>query len=48
MWLGSMTLEQAISLEPVFAKLTENGWVIPLWLEELKQSIQELQDEETI
>jgi len=39
-WVGSMTLEQALSLEPVFAKLTDAGWVIPQWLVELKQAIQ--------
>ena len=34
-----MTLEQARSLEPVFAYLTENGWVIPEWLVELEAVI---------
>lgn len=38
-WMGSMTIEQAQSLEPVFAKFTENGWVLPQWLVELKLNI---------
>lgn len=38
-WKGSMTLEQANSLEPVFAKLTVEGWILPDWLITLKLNI---------
>lgn len=35
-----MTLEQAISLEPVFAKMQPDGqWKLPVWLEELQRLV---------
>lgn len=40
MWLGSMTLEQAQSLEHIFAEFKgELGWVLPEWLVQLKLAI---------
>jgi hypothetical protein len=40
MWLGSMTIEQARELEPIFAEFKgELGWVIPKWLVQLKLDI---------
>ena len=40
MWLGSMTLDQYHSLEPIFAEFKgELGWVIPNWLVQLKMNI---------
>jgi hypothetical protein len=39
MFLGSITIEQVRTLEPVFAKLTPNGWELPRWLIELKLQI---------
>ena len=40
MWLGSMTMEQARSLEPIFAEFKgELGWVLPDWLVQLKMNI---------
>ena len=39
MWLGFITAEQVCTLEPVFAKLTEQGWVLPLWLVYLKEQV---------
>ena len=49
MWLGSMTLEQARNLEPIFAEFkAELGWVIPKWLVQLKMDIiiRDLEDAE--
>lgn len=40
MWLGSMTLDQARSLEPIFAEFKgELGWILPDWLISLKLAI---------
>jgi hypothetical protein len=42
-FLGSMTLEQCDDLDEIFAeyKGEELGWVIPLWLQELRATIAE-------
>lgn len=32
------TVAQAVSLEPIFAKMTMNGWVVPRWLLDLEQA----------
>ena len=39
MWMGSITHKQVHDLMPVFAKLTENGWVLPEWLKQLQREV---------
>ena len=39
MFLSSITIEQVRSLENVFAKFTEQGWVLPQWLIDLKRAV---------
>ena len=39
MWIGSITIDQVISLIPVFAKLTDQGWIVPQWLLELETAV---------
>lgn len=40
-WLGTITLAQIDSLEPIFAVFGPSGWVIPAWLVELRASVVE-------
>lgn len=35
-WQGSMTLQQVDMLERTHAYLTDQGWVIPEWIESLR------------
>lgn len=33
---NSLTIEQVVVLEGIFAKMTSDGWQIPMWLRELQ------------
>jgi hypothetical protein len=35
-WITSITLKDVDNLEEVFAYLTDIGWIIPMWLIELR------------
>lgn len=39
MLITFVTLSQVDNLEGIFAELTSTGWVIPLWLRDLRVSV---------
>lgn len=39
MFLGSISLSQVDNLKSIFATFTENGWIIPEWLEYLEKEV---------